>query len=381
MESTVFKNEQAHGVIRMKKFEINVVAFLTAAVLLSGCAEQQKTKRPPVESGSDSSGSSYITENRSEYSGYPETDSYPEIAVDPIYYSSSVNESSQFSSLTNSSEPSGSSASSSKSSGASAASSFASSSKPSSASVASSSASSSMPPSSSVSPSSSSSTTSPASGSEQCSLSGHTVVIDDGVLPTCQTTGLTQGAHCSVCNEVLKKQYEIDYYHIYLLSDIEYPFEGVEGKAEFTCIGDPADSYDFSFSSIPTEQEVYDTLISFKSKYPEGMTFTNSTAYRTQQMFRNINLTGGGCAAFAFELSDAAFGEWTARFTFDFSNIRVGDIIRLSDDQHSVIVLAVDGDTVTIAEANYNSSVHWGRKLSLSDAATEWNYMITRYPE
>ena len=200
-------------------------------------------------------------------------------------------------------------------------------------------------------------------------------------MPTCQAKGLTQGAHCTVCGKVLNAQHEIEYYHIYLLSDIEYPSEGTEGQAEFTCTGSPSEVYRLNFTSIPTEREVYDVLISFKSKYPDRTAFTNSVTYNTTKLFHNVVFTGKGCAAFAAELSDAAFGEWPARITFDFSNIRVGDMIRLQNSQHSVIVLAVDGDKVTVAEANYNGSVRWGRTLSLSNARTEWNYIITRYPE
>ena len=54
------------------------------------------------------------------------------------------------------------------------------------------------------------------------SATGHTVVVDAGIEPTYETTGLTEGKHCSVCNTVLveqqvipalqKNEYSITYY-------------------------------------------------------------------------------------------------------------------------------------------------------------------------
>lgn len=127
-----------------------------------------------------------------------------------------------------------------------------------------------------------------------------------------------------------------------------------------------------------TEQQVYATIMMMQPEYPEGMTWTNDNAYNWKG---GIYSGGMGCAAFAFAMSDAAFGDLPARRHTDYSNIRVGDILRVNNDTHSVIVLEVSDIEVVIAEGNFNDSIHWGRILNRTELQEEGNYILTRYPE
>ena len=137
---------------------------------------------------------------------------------------------------------------------------------------------------------------------------------------------------------------------------------------------------------VPTPQEVYETLIALKEQdgYKEETPWTDAThSYIWNGGPIDGNVTGGtGCVAFAFKLSDLAFGNLRARMytDFAFSDVKVGDILRVNGGAHTVIVLQVTEEGVTIAEGNYNSMVHWGRSLTkaqVEDAVS----LITRYPE
>ena len=126
-----------------------------------------------------------------------------------------------------------------------------------------------------------------------------------------------------------------------------------------------------------TDESVYNAMIAKKADFPEGMHWTNDDFYRWNG---GIFYGGYGCAGFAFLLSDAAFGKLPARQTaVDYEALRVGDVLRVNNDSHSVIVTEIYDSYVVLAEGNYNSSIHWGRTMTRSQVEAA-DYVLTRWP-
>ena len=125
-----------------------------------------------------------------------------------------------------------------------------------------------------------------------------------------------------------------------------------------------------------SETQAYSKIVALKSQYPNGMRWTND------QYYYSPVLGGGyGCAGFSYILSDAAFGNnpATRYYQANESTVRVGDILRINNDSHSVVALNVRSSGVTVAEGNINSSIYWGRTLSWSSVQNGFTYGITRY--
>ena len=130
-------------------------------------------------------------------------------------------------------------------------------------------------------------------------------------------------------------------------------------------------------ATSPTEQDVYQKMIAMKSQYPEGTIYTNLQWYK----WRGSNDTGYGCVGFAMILSDAAFGNLPAKkvYNFTYNQVRVGDLLRINNDSHTVIILEKYDDHVVTAEGNNNFMVHWGGTLTKAQVE-RGNFIWTRYP-
>lgn len=149
-------------------------------------------------------------------------------------------------------------------------------------------------------------------------------------------------------------------------------------------------------SATLTPAKVYDAMIALRDKtgYTEGSEWTDYVPYsgKGDDVYRwnggalgGSNIVAVGCVAFAFTLSDAAFGRLPARMhangAFKFEDIKVGDILRMNTDTHTVIVLKVSDTGVVVAEGNNNGKVHWGRTIDKDTVMRDTSHYITRYPE
>ncbi|MCI8708538.1 MAG: leucine-rich repeat protein [Dorea sp.] len=153
-------------------------------------------------------------------------------------------------------------------------------------------------------------------------------------------------------------------------------------------------------STVPAPAEAYKAMIALKNQdaYKEGTPWTDYEPYSDSKGYyywKGGNIDGKrisavGCVAFAFILSDAAFGSLPARMSaagsFKFEDIKAGDILRVNNDTHTVIVLETGDAGIVVAEGNisdgdHKGKVHWGRAISKEEVMRTASHYITRYPE
>lgn len=136
-------------------------------------------------------------------------------------------------------------------------------------------------------------------------------------------------------------------------------------------------------AEVPTQAQVYERIIALQEDYPEGSYWGDDTTYECEN--NSYSSGGSGCVGFAYMVSENVFGTELPfrKITENISieNIRVGDILRNANDNHSVVVLEIHEEEgfILLVEGNYKDSVHWYREMSAEDVAAS-SYMLTRYP-
>ena len=87
---------------------------------------------------------------------------------------------------------------------------------------------------------------------EEIDMIPHTAVVDESVAPGCETTGLTEGKHCSVCNEVIVAQETVEALgHDYDEGVVTAPTCTEKGFITYTCKNDPM--YHIHVEEIPAK--------------------------------------------------------------------------------------------------------------------------------
>lgn len=126
-----------------------------------------------------------------------------------------------------------------------------------------------------------------------------------------------------------------------------------------------------------SEKVVYKNMVTNKSLFPEGSVWGPTVRYAWRGGTWGSGL---GCVAFAFRVSDSAFGSLPGRTHKEFSKIKVGDIVRVNNNRHSLICLKHSGKKYVFAEGNVGGRVYWTTNYTLSWLKKNGTFVYTRYP-
>ena len=144
-------------------------------------------------------------------------------------------------------------------------------------------------------------------------------------------------------------------------------------------------------TTLPTEQQVYDKLLSLQEIFPEGMPYssknhfsskTEAPAWTENGMPASLGMTGHGCSAFGYYVSDLCFGNLPAYYypvgQWNYEDLKVGD--QLMGLGHQVIILEDHEDHIVVVEGNYDETIHWFRTMTREECLESFS-LYTRYPE
>lgn len=126
------------------------------------------------------------------------------------------------------------------------------------------------------------------------------------------------------------------------------------------------------------DDNILEILNEVKNNYPNDMPWTNDNIYTSE----TLRIRGLGCEGFALICSDAVFGTLPiSNIHSNFDEIKVGDLIRMDNNTHTVLVIEKKASSVIVAEGNFNNAIKWGREIS-KQTLENGNFVVrSRYPE
>lgn len=143
------------------------------------------------------------------------------------------------------------------------------------------------------------------------------------------------------------------------------------------------------------------TLGQLKAKYPHGAYWNHTKGGSEDYTWEPCTHHAGNCAysgscgcnsyqnvaiqcmGFAYRLASLAYGcdpraEWsTNRKTAALDTLKAGDIVRYRGNTHSIFVTAVEGDTVTFADANWDGhcGIRWNATTTKETLKATFTYV------
>lgn len=125
------------------------------------------------------------------------------------------------------------------------------------------------------------------------------------------------------------------------------------------------------------QAEAKKILNTFKTKYPTGTPWGGEKEY---PWIMNRNMMATACSAFTSELSDAVFGDLPVYYHSDYEAIKIGDILKVNNAGHEVVVIDITDKGVVVAEGNFAGKVRWGAVYDKERFVNTSGGVLTRYP-
>ena len=107
------------------------------------------------------------------------------------------------------------------------------------------------------------------------------------------------------------------------------------------------------------------------------------TSNAVTYLIDGVNWTGYQCHGFALKVAADIYGSsklanWDKRYTY--RSPKVGDVIRIWGDTHTIIVTKVYSKSIEYADCNATGlcRIQWGQRMSKKDLKSNFTYMFTR---